>query len=408
MKELMFPDFPRAEYEERYARAQQVLRESAIDALFLTGRQNLRYFAGLRDGAWDACHFYFFLLVPAEGTPVLLVSHGFEHLVKQCWIEDVRYWPLPKGSQIDKKSNAVALVLDVLEDKRLASSTIGMELSAGMQINLGQEDFRAVTDGLPQANIVDGSEAVWRLRSIKSPAEIERLRTAAWISTQGVKAGFEALHPGMTEKQVVDIMTSVMCAEGASEQRFNALYAGPRAMWADSMPTDYVLQKGDLVQFDGGCVYEGYWCDFKRMAAIGEPCPEQRRHFELAKAGFEAAIDKVKPGVPFNVPMGAAFAVNDAAGFGDFSKWCLDYGWSTIGHSLGLDIHEEPGLTAANGDLIQRNMVLAVEPFVTLNGVYPFWEAEEKFGLEAVVLVTDTGAEVLTSETLLTHELWIA
>ena len=158
------------------------LRESAIDALFLTGRQNLRYFAGLRDGAWDACHFYFFLLVPAEGTPVLLVSHGFEHLVKQCWIEDVRYWPLLKGPQIEKKSNAVALVLEVLEEKGLASSTIGMELSSGMQVNLGQDDFRALTDGLPQANIVDGSEAVWRLRSIKSPVEIERLRTAAWIS----------------------------------------------------------------------------------------------------------------------------------------------------------------------------------------------------------------------------------
>ncbi len=68
MKELMFPDFPRAEYEQRYVRAQQVLRESAIDALYLTGRQNLRYFAGLRDGAWDACHFYFFRLYPGFST----------------------------------------------------------------------------------------------------------------------------------------------------------------------------------------------------------------------------------------------------------------------------------------------------------------------------------------------------
>ncbi len=408
MKELKFLDFPRAEYVQRYARIQQILSEKGIDALFLTNRSNLRYFAGLRDGAWDAHHFYFLTILPAEGLPVLMVAHGFEHLVKQCWIEDVRFWPWSKQFYMDKKSNAVALVLDVLKEKKLAGSTIGMELSGDMQLNMGQEHFGALNEGLPQANIVDGSDAVWRVRSIKSEAEIDRLGRAARISTLGVKAGFEAMRPGMTEKQVVDIMTSVMCAEGASEQRFNALYAGPRAMWADGMPTDYVLQEGDLVQFDGGCVYEGYWCDFKRMAAMGEPRADQRRHFELAKAGFEAAIAAVKPGVAFNVPLQEAFAVNDAAGYADFSKWCLDFGWSAIGHSLGLDIHESPGLSAGNEDLMQQNMVLAVEPFITLNGVYPFWEAEEKFGLEAVVLVTENGAEVLTTEEFISHELWIA
>src|SRR5437868_3452201 len=96
MKELLFPDFPRAEYQARYARTQQVLKRRGLNALFLTQRQNLRYFAGLRDGAWDAYHFYFLLLLPAEGEPVLFVANGFNHLVKQSWIEDVRTWPWQK------------------------------------------------------------------------------------------------------------------------------------------------------------------------------------------------------------------------------------------------------------------------------------------------------------------------
>lgn len=408
MKKLAFPDFPRAEYEQRYERIQRILREKGMDALFLTNRSNLRYFTGLRDGAWDAYHFYFLTLLPVEGPPVLMVGHGFEHLVKQCWIEDVRFWPWSKQFYMDRKSNAVSLVLDVLKERNLDRSTVGMELSGDMQLNMGQDHFNEFREGLPQAKIVDGSEAVWGARSIKSEAEIGRLREAARISAVGLKSGFEVLKPGMTEKQVVNLATSVMCTEGASELRFNALYAGPRAMWADGMPTDYVIREGDLVQFDGGCVYEGYWCDFKRMAAIGNPRADQQRHFELAKSGFEAAIDMVKPGVPFSAPLRAAFDVNDAAGYSDFSKWCLDFGWSAIGHSVGLDIHESPGLSAGNEELIQENMVLAVEPFVTLNGVYPFWEAEEKFGLEAIVLVTAKGAEILTSEELFTHELWIA
>ena len=408
MKELRFPDFPREEYLARYARTQKLLKERRLDALFLTNRQNLRYFAGLRDGAWDAQHFYFLTLLPAEGEPVLFVANGFNHLVKQCWIEDVRYWPWQKEFYLAKESGAIDLVVHTLAENHLATGVIGMELSPDIHVHMGQRHFTALHQRLAQAQIVDGSDVIWEIRSIKSAAEIARLRRAAAISAKGVKMGFQSLKPGLTEKQVVDIMTATMCAEGASELRFNALYAGPRAMWADGMPSSYVLQPGDLVQFDGGCVYEGYWCDFKRMAAIGEPQPAQRRFYNLAKAGLFAAIETIRPGVPFSAPLQAAFAVNDQAGFSEFSHWCLDNGWSAIGHSLGLDIHELPGLSATNTTLIQENMVLSVEPYITLDGVYPFWDAEEKFGLEDVVLVTQQGAEILTSEDLLTHELWVA
>ncbi len=407
MKEILFGDFRYEEYTARYARIQRTLAQHGLDALFLTQRQNLRYFAGLRDGAWDAYHFYFLTLLPAEGDPVLFAALGFNHLVKQCWIEDVRYWPRSQGSYMSKESNAVSLVLDVLREKRLDRGVIGMEIGSDIHAHMAHSHVAAILKGLPHAEITDGSEAIWEVRSIKSPAEIARLRTAADITTQGVKAGFSALRPGMTERQVVDIMTSTMCAEGASEQRFNALYAGPRAMWADSMPTEYVIEPGDLVQYDGGCIYEGYWCDFKRMASIGEPRPEQRRFYELAKEGLFAAIDAIRPGAPFNAPLKAAFAVNDRAGFGAFSRWCLEAGWTAIGHSLGLDLHERPGLTAHNTTLFQENMVLSVEPYITLNGVYPYYEAEEKFGLEDVVLVTADGAEILTSDEMITHDLWV-
>ncbi|MBI3941569.1 MAG: aminopeptidase P family protein, partial [Chloroflexi bacterium] len=398
---------PREEYLARYARTQQVLRAHGIEALFLTQRQNLRYFAGLRDGAWDASHFYFLAILPVEGPPVLLTAKGFNHIVQQCWIEDRRTWAWGKSFYLAKESNAVSLVLETLRYMRLDGGVIGMELGADIHLHMGQTHFEMLRQGLPQAQIVDGSDAIWEIRSIKSQAEIERMRKAAQISARGVKAGFQALKPGMTEKQVMDVMTARMCAEGASELRFNALYAGPRAMWADGMPTDYTVRRGDLVQFDGGCVYEGYWCDFKRMAAVGMPRPDQRRFFDLAKEGLFAAIAAIKPGVSFNAPLQAAFAVNTAAGFGPFSEWCLANGWSAIGHSLGLDIHENPGLSATNNAPIQENMVLSVEPYITLNGVYPFWEAQEKFGLEDVVLVTRHGTEILTGEEEITHDLWI-
>jgi Xaa-Pro dipeptidase len=306
MKEPRFPDFPREAYLARYVRTQQSLKRHGLDALFLTQRQNLRYFAGLRDGAWDAYHFYFMVLLPVEGDPVLFVANGFNHLVKQCWIDDVRYWPWQKEFYLAKESAAIPLVIETLAEKSLTAGVIGIELSPEIHVHMGQQHFDALRRGPSQAKIVDGCDAIWEIRSIKSPAEIARLRQAANISAKGVRAGFEALKVGMTEKQVADIMTL--------------------AMWADGMPTDYVIQRGDLVQFDGGCVYEGYWCDFKRMACVGEPRPDQRRFYNLAKDGLFAAIKAVQPGVPFNAPLQAAFAVNDQAGFGAFSRWCLENG----------------------------------------------------------------------------------
>ena len=405
--ELWFPDFPYDEYTARHSRTQAALKSHGIDALFLTQRQNLRYFAGLRDGSWDAYHFYFLAILPAEGPPVLLVANGFQNLMKQCWIDDVRYWPWNRAFYLAKESNAVSLVLDVLREKGLDRGVIGMELGPSIHMHMGRSHADAIIRGLPRAQIVDANDAIWEVRSVKSAREVERLRKAAEITANGVSTGFDALKPGMTEKQLMSVMTSAMCEKGASELRMNLLYAGPRAMWADGLPTDYVITEGDLVQYDGGCVYEGYWCDFKRMAAIGEPRPDQRRFYNLAKNALLAAIDAIGPGVPFNALLQAAFDVNDAAGFSDFSRWCLENGWSAIGHSIGLDVHEHPGLSATNRDPLKPNMVLSVEPYITLNGAYPFWDAKEKFGLEDVVLVTEDGAEVLTDEDSITHELWV-
>ena len=407
VKQLWFPDFPIDEYTDRYARAQKVLKSRGIDALFLTQRQNLRYFTGLRDGPWDAYSFYFLTILPAEDAPVLLVPDGFQHNIKQSWIEDVRHVPWARGFYMAKESNAVALALDVLKEKGLDLGVIGMELSADIHVHMGYTHFNTFLQGLPHAKIVDASDAIWEVRSVKSPLEIARLRKAAQISTKGVKAGFQALKPGMSEKQVMDIITSVMCAEGASELRFNVLHAGPRAMWTDGMPTDYVLKQGDLVHFDGGCIYEGYWCDFKRMAAVGKPRADQRRFYDLARDALFAAIDSIKTGVPCNIPFQAAFEVFNSAGLSAFSEWCLAKGLSAIGHGLGLDIHEQPSLSASNTALLRENMVLSVEPKISLNGVYPFWKAREKFGLEDVILVTENGAEILTREEDITHELWV-
>lgn len=410
MKEAMFPDFPRAEFEARWRRARRIMKEDGIDALLLTNQENLRYFAGFNQGAWCCKHFYFFMLLPCDETipPALIFANGFQTLAKVSWVEEVHHWNWPKGFYMSHETNAIPLIADVLKQKKLSDGVIGMELGANMHLGMGSNHFDQLRQALSKAKITNGTDTIWKVRSIKSEGELDRLRKAAEISCKGVKSGFESLRPGMTERDVARIMRTVMDENGGTETGLMCVYAGPRLMWADSTPSDYVLQKGDVIQFDGGCLYEGYWSDFKRMASIGEPRPDQRKFFELAKEGLEAALAVMKPGALSGTVFDAAFAVNNRAGFTDFSKWCLDNGWSAIGHSIGLNIHEHPGLGSKNSQPLEPNMAFAVEPFITLDGKFPFWDAAEKFGLEDNLVITNGGIEVLTKEEFVTHDLWIA
>ena len=301
-KELWFPDFPYEEFTTRHARTQAALKSHGMDVPFLTQRQNLRHFAGLRHGSWDAYHPYFLIILFAEGHPVLLAANGFQNLLKQCWAEDLLYWGWHKEFYLATDSNAVPLILGILREKRLEVPVVGMEPGPDSHMHMARSHADAIIAGLPNAQIVDASDAIRDVRSVTCPSEIERLRKAAEITSRGVKVGFETLKPGMTEKELMRVVTSAMTAAGASELRTLLLYAGPRAMCADGLPTEYVIKDGDLMQFDGGCVYEGYWCDFKRMAAVGERRSDQRGFYNLAKQALFAAIETIRPGVPPRAP----------------------------------------------------------------------------------------------------------
>lgn len=80
---------------------------------------------------------------------------------------------------------------------------------------------------------------------------------------------------------------------------------------------------------------------------------------------------------------------------------------SSIGHNVGLDIHEMPGISIDNHEPLRSNTVIAIETFVWHSGRSPYWGCSGKHGLEDVVLATETGHEVLTAESLISHDLWV-
>jgi len=412
-KSLRFADGPVEEYQARMQRARALMERYQLDALLLTDRENLRYFAGWFDGAWAVNNFCWLFLLPraAELEPTFLAMLGDEMYEPALWVEDIRYWSFgAEGwTSASPAGGWIGVLLGALREKGLSQATIGMPLSSDFRVNLGQAQLDALRQQLAGAHLVDASDLLWELRGVKSPAEVARLREACRISCLGVRAGFEALREGLSERDIANKMYATMFELGASEIQFYCLYAGPRQMWWDSQPRrDYHLQRGDLIQFDGGCLYEGYHCDFKRMAALGRPTAEQARYYDLTRWQIEAAIAVMRPGIPLKEVYLAQEKVLVDAGHGAFARWCREAGWSAIGHSIGLNIHEQPGITAGSETLMQAGMVFSVEPFISHGAVTPMWKASGKYGLEDVVLITPQGHEVLTKEEYLGGELWVA
>ena len=410
MRTALYSDFPVDEYKQRYQRLRREMERRGMDAVLISNETNHRYFTGFTARVFSLYHYYFFALLPRDESlqPIFLCARGFDSICQTIWLPEIRFWDISPDFYMTKTSGGLGLIGKVIEEMGLAESAIGLEMSNDMHAHLGLEHFAELRDRTPGVSWVDSSDAIMEVRAVKSPAEIEKLRKAAQISAQAVKDGFESLVEGMTEWELTQKMTARLFELGATDVRFVTNYAGPRRMWADAMPTHYKIQKGDLIQFDGGCMVDGYWCDFKRMACMGEPSEADQHFYDIAREGHEQACAVVRAGARVCDVVEAAFDVNRKRGCGDFVDWCHSYGWQAIGHGLGLDVHERPGLAATSQRPLEANMVICVEPFVTLNGVSPFWEAEGKFGLEDVVLVTEDGHEVLTSESIVSHDLFVA
>lgn len=410
-----FPDFAAGEYVQRVARLREEMEQQDVDALLLTDQKNVRYVSGMYEVGWIVPAYFYAIVLPRdERLPAaLFVPEGDQIQAQASWIETVVRWDFPVGFFT---GGAVGMHLAEsltrwLQKQELHRGRVAAELGAHFRIGLSIECFDSLRCALPGVQWCDCGSVVWPVRSIKSAEEIRRIREACRISCLGVRAGFEAIRVGASEREIANVMAARMHAEGSSEIRCLSLYAGPdRAMWADSLPRrEMIMEPGSLVQFDGGCTYDGYFCDFKRMASIGQPTAEQQMYFDLARASQEAALAVMRPGVPLSEVYHASQRPFEEAGLGDFVAWCKNMGWSSIGHNVGLDIHEMPGISIDNDDSLRPNMVLAVEPWIWHgpSGHFPYWECTEKYGLEDIVLITENGHEILTPDSLVGRDLWV-
>jgi Xaa-Pro dipeptidase len=392
----LYAAFPREEYETRHRKLQEEMAARDLDAVLVTGKENVIYFSGLETVGWDSKHRPLGLLVPADGEPVLVIPESLAYVAEATsWVDDRRLWGGFKRTGIP--TDPVAAIADAITALGLQKGRLGLELGYGTRLAMSQADYLQLAGLLNGAQLVDSADAIWALRMIKSPAEIAVMREVCVHTCEAFRVGFEAMRGGMTERE----LAGIIFAEMASRTKYRPGFLGIRSGRAkyrmmNVPPFDKPLEPGDLVVVDGGAIVKDYWCDMMRMASIGEPTPEQRRFFDVDLEAQRAAMAAVKPGARVSEPCQAALDVIVDAGLGEHAP-----SLERVGHGLGLEVHEPPSLALGGSAVIEPGMILTVEPI--FSDLPDF--AIGNFAMEQILLVTETGTDLLTP---FTDELWIA
>jgi Xaa-Pro aminopeptidase len=348
-------DFP-----GRRSRLAARLSDLDIDAFLVTRLPNVRYLTGFTGSNGQ-------LVLGAESATFFTDSRYTEqsrHEVPQA--ERITYTEFPA---------AFAEACAALGAKR-----VGFE-SGGVTYRLYRE-----LDEAGEFELVSTEGEVERLRWVKEPEEIELIGQAQAITDDCFDRIIAKLAEGMTEREVALEMELTMRQNGADGLAFDSIVAfGESAAEPHHHPTDRPLQQGDVVKLDFGALYRGYHTDMTRTVAFGEPSAELREIHALVKAAQQAGIDAVRPGVTGAEADAAARKVIKEAGRGK------DFGHS-LGHGVGLEIHEGPTLRAKSEDVLPAGTVVTVEPGVYVPGL-------GGVRIEDTVEVTEEGCRPMASST---------
>jgi len=356
-------------------KAQKLMADNRLGALFLTGGTSLEYFTGIR---WGLSERLFAVIIPATGA-AFAVSPAFE--VDRAR-EQLDRGPLGKEAEVliwQEHEDPCARVAQGLRDRGVASGRIGVEETVRFVFSDG------VAHAAPALEVVSGTPVTAGCRMVKDAHEQALMRHASAVTLRAYKAAYEALAEGMTQDDFARLVSAAHdrlgWAGGASVQ------VGEYSALPHGSVTPQVVREGTILLIDGGCRVEGYTSDLSRTFVLGTPTDEMKRVFDIEFQAQSAALAAARPGVPCEAVDAAARKVIEDAGFTP----SLEYFTHRVGHGMGMDGHEWPYLVKGNTLPMQPGMVFSDEPGIYQRG---------KFGvrLEDDMLITADGAELFTPQ----------
>lgn len=378
-----------AEYEERVRKAQALMEKEGLDALLVTWEQNFRYFTG------DICHSPYdttrprFLVIPSKGDPIAVLARGVAEAVQDTtWVKNVRSWPGPNPAD-----EGVSALVEVLKGLTSERARIGTEMGPESRLGVPYGDFQRISAELMPRQFVDAVTPVFhRLRVVKSPAEVRRIRKVCELVSNAYAALPMLLQQGDSEVDACRKMEAVCFALGVDKPGSTVISGHGGHIMTFAGPTRRVLGDGDVMFIDTGCMLDYYYCDFNRHFAFGSVDPATAKAYDLIWDATEAGINSVKPGVTASDVWNAMHDVISAK-----DKTASSDSFGRMGHSMGLSVLELPSIAPQDHTVLQPGMILNIEPSTLYTG--HFDNAPKLMVHEENVVVTHDGCELMTRRT---------
>lgn len=338
--------------------------EKKLDAILVSDGYNMRYISGF-----------------TGATGYLYLSDS-----RSLVLTDSRY-------TLQAKEESEPYGFEVLEVNRAEGGYPGAFASITLEDrvhNLGFEDnsliysqVKELQEALPSGTFVCLGDCLSKYRQVKKPWELARMERAEALGDAAFSYLLGELRPGVTELEIAAKLEYYVKTHGGEGMSFETIVAsGLHSSMPHARPTRKMLEMGDFVTLDFGCICEGYCSDMTRTVVIGKANERQKEIYNIVMEAHMAGLAALKPGIPCSRVDKAARDVIAKAGYGAYFGHAL-------GHNVGLEIHESPSLSQRDETILLPGMVETVEPGIYIPG----------FGgvrIEDMVVVTEDGYDDLT------------
>jgi Xaa-Pro dipeptidase len=370
--------FAQSEFEARTQRAQRMMRDLQIDAMLLTTEPNVRYFSGFFTQFWLSPTRPWFLLVPLEGKPIAVIPTIGVVGMLDTWIDDVRSWSSPQPGD-----DGISLLTSTIRESPRRYGRIGASLGPESHLRMPAEDFETIRRNLGTTQIVDCSRLLLELCSIKSTAEVEKIKYVCELTSDSFDALPGFAKSGDTEREIVQTMRMDLLKRGADNTPFMVSASGPDGYDNIIMgPTDRRLENGDLLIIDTGTTFDGYYCDFDRNFAFGHASDNAKKAYETVFKSTDAGFQAAKSGATTSDIWRAMWSILESGGAegNDIGR---------MGHGLGVQLTEWPSNTETDNTELMPGMIMTLEPGM-------IYDSGKQMVHEENILITDSDAIMLS------------
>jgi Xaa-Pro aminopeptidase len=343
--------FARQEFELRTGRAQQIMRRHELDAIVLTTAPNVRYFTGFDSQFWESPTRPWFLVVAAQGAPIAVIPEIGAPEMSMTWIDDIRTWPAPRPPD-----DGTSLLAGTLESLSRRFGRIGFELGREHSLRMPVVQFLELRGKLRDIELVNGTPCIWEIRMVKTEAEIARVRHICELASDAYARVPQIVRIGDSERDAARKLRIELAERGADATPFLPAISGAGGVSQIVCgPHDRIIETGDILFFDTGSTYDGYFCDFDRNFAAGEVSDAARLAHEAMWRATEAGIGAAVAGASTDDVFAAMAKIIENVG-------PVGNNVGRLGHGLGMQLTEPPSNMPGDGTVLRANMVLTIEP----------------------------------------------